>query len=529
LERERSPDVISPEIETADLYEVVQKLLDQRCNAVEQQKALQSFHRIMKSPSEPPLTWSGPGAPLSAVVKAGRSDLARVLLRARADPNQRDSKGVGALHLATFDGNYELCRVLLVARADVDACDRHGQTPLFFAPTKELCKLLVERRSDVTVLNRKGQSALHLAGRAGLHEVLEWFATRVSKSLVELRDVHGATAKNYVQQSGVPKPEHVNASPRGSPRQSPRASRGRLETRLPPQVPPRKPALPTSQISTSQPWVPSEPVTPVADADAKRKASAGQLPYISELVAEERQMPAAIHEAPRNGQVVDNKAKVSTRVVEHFEISDGMESELEQRGSEPSLPAPSCEEMFDSLDVGIAKKHDSELLAAAVGLATAAVATAAATASVPGVRHEEQLESAKLHQEEIARAEEEEELGAEDDGDEEEEGESEGEEDEVEEDEEEEEEDQEQDEVADVCQDSNAQQGLDELGIEDDDEEGNSASVIGGGPLPHGATVNAYDLAELGILDSVDDAEVEFLAPGPRLGKIEDELDDEVF
>ena len=37
-----------------------------------------------------------------------------------------------------------------------------------------MCKLLIERKSDVNVLNRRGQSALHMAGRAGLHEVLSW-------------------------------------------------------------------------------------------------------------------------------------------------------------------------------------------------------------------------------------------------------------------------------------------------------------------------------------------------------------------
>merc|ERR1719471_2607285 len=100
----------------------------------DQQRAGRHLQSLLKRSPEPPNAWTGPGSPLSAVVKAGRVDLARLLLRARADVNERDTKGVTALHVATFDGNSDLCKVLLVGRADVNACDRHGQTPLFFVP-----------------------------------------------------------------------------------------------------------------------------------------------------------------------------------------------------------------------------------------------------------------------------------------------------------------------------------------------------------------------------------------------------------
>lgn len=168
-----------------------------------QQRSLQSLQRYLRRHPEASEVWRGSGATLGLVVKAGRPDLAGALLRAKSNPNDRDKKGVTSLHLAVFDGNADLCRVLLGARAEVDACDRHGQTPLFFAPTRDVCKLLVDRKSDVGILNRKGQSALHLAGRAGLQDVLEWLAPRVSRSLVELRDVHGATAGDYAREAGM--------------------------------------------------------------------------------------------------------------------------------------------------------------------------------------------------------------------------------------------------------------------------------------------------------------------------------------
>jgi len=192
-----------------DLYECVQRLMDQDCPAAEQQRAYKIFQQLLKISPDAPHTWRGPGSPLSHVVKAGRTDLTRMLLRAKASPNLRDNKGVCPLHLASFDGNLEVCRVLMVGRADVDPCDRHGQTPLFFAPTRDICKLLMDRRADLTVLNRKGQSALHLAGRAGLQDVLAWFEARATRGLRDLADYHGKTARCYLQMQGVP------SSPRG--------------------------------------------------------------------------------------------------------------------------------------------------------------------------------------------------------------------------------------------------------------------------------------------------------------------------
>ena len=111
-----------------DLYKLMSKLMDKDSSVADQQHAGRALQQLLKRSAAPPNTWSGPGTPLSAVVRVGRSDLARLLLRARASVNERDAKGVSALHVATFDGNTDLCKVLLTAKSDVDACDRYGQT-----------------------------------------------------------------------------------------------------------------------------------------------------------------------------------------------------------------------------------------------------------------------------------------------------------------------------------------------------------------------------------------------------------------
>mmetsp|Transcript_10984 Transcript_10984/g.25062 ORF Transcript_10984/g.25062 Transcript_10984/m.25062 type:complete len:730 (+) Transcript_10984:34-2223(+) len=211
----------------ADLYSLAKPLLGRGLTAEAQQRALKAIQQHLKKSSEPPSSWRGPGTPLGVAVQAGRADLTRILLRARADVNIRDEKGVSPLHSAVFEGSMELIKVLLGAHADVNACDRHGQTPLFFAPTREICKLLLEHKPDINMLNRRGQSALHLAGRGGLLEVLTWLSSKVDKELLELRDVHGITALEYAQQAQGASSGQADIEVPVSTSQSARASNSR--------------------------------------------------------------------------------------------------------------------------------------------------------------------------------------------------------------------------------------------------------------------------------------------------------------
>ncbi|CAJ1389971.1 unnamed protein product [Effrenium voratum] len=111
------------------------------------QQALRALQTLLRFKPEAIKLGNAKASPLTTAVRAGNVECTKVLLKARASPNEQDDKGVSPLHLATFDGNPDLCKALLFYRADVDACDRHGQAPLFFAPSKDVCKLLLERRS----------------------------------------------------------------------------------------------------------------------------------------------------------------------------------------------------------------------------------------------------------------------------------------------------------------------------------------------------------------------------------------------
>lgn len=279
----RLRDLLLPEQPALDLFEIMQPLLDKSFGLGDQLKAMKALTRHLKASAELPTTWSGPGTPLNAAVKAGRIDLVRMLLKARANANEQDSKGVAPLHLAVFDGHMELCKMLLTAKADVDCCDCHGQTPLFFAPSRDICKLLIDKRAEISALNRKGQSALHLAGRAGLHEVLAWLAARSTKGLLELKDFQGNSARQYAQQAkppmasssfGVAAPRRAGGATATTSLTNSAASAadGQAVVAVSPEGPPQRPQeyklyeepehfLLSSQASRGSPVLPATPYT----------------------------------------------------------------------------------------------------------------------------------------------------------------------------------------------------------------------------------------------------------------------------
>lgn len=72
--------------------------------------------------------------PLHWAVRNGHTEIARMLLEHRADPNTREvRKHRTPLHEAAFRGRGEIARMLLERGADPNAVDAAGKTPLFYA------------------------------------------------------------------------------------------------------------------------------------------------------------------------------------------------------------------------------------------------------------------------------------------------------------------------------------------------------------------------------------------------------------
>jgi len=177
------------------LEEAVQSFLTKRGNFRDVERALDG--------GADPNQWEGEETPLICAVKANQARLVQLLIRRKVDVNRQDAKGVSALHVATFKGRSHLVKLLLDGGANPNLKDCHGQTPIFFAPTRQICEALFTRRADVTVRNLKGQTPLHHASHAGLADVVAWFVEVMDEKTLDIEDHNGVTPLHYAQNSKV--------------------------------------------------------------------------------------------------------------------------------------------------------------------------------------------------------------------------------------------------------------------------------------------------------------------------------------
>ncbi len=70
---------------------------------------------------------------LMVAAEEGRSDVARELLAAGADVNEKGEKGMTALHLASLAGHTDVVRILLKGGAKGNMKDNHAMTALHLA------------------------------------------------------------------------------------------------------------------------------------------------------------------------------------------------------------------------------------------------------------------------------------------------------------------------------------------------------------------------------------------------------------
>jgi ankyrin repeat protein len=189
------------EDQSVELYEICQPLLQASGSVKSKERALKRVEYALYRNMVSPIFWKGPGTPLSGAVRVQNEGLIGVLIEAKADVDEQDSKGVSSLHTATYEGHVNIMKLLLDFNATVNLVDGKGQTPLFFAPKAHICRLLATANADVSVLNDRGQSALHLAAAAGIGDVMTWFTQTASRALLRLRDARGLTASDYAAKS----------------------------------------------------------------------------------------------------------------------------------------------------------------------------------------------------------------------------------------------------------------------------------------------------------------------------------------
>ena len=113
--------------------------------------------------------------PLMAAVRAGRADVAALLVERGAQVRARDRRGFTALHYAAQNGMNDTVGLLVDRGAPLNAqAGTGGYTPLhlaIIASRDETVLLLVERGASITQRTAQGFSALDIATSRNEHKL----------------------------------------------------------------------------------------------------------------------------------------------------------------------------------------------------------------------------------------------------------------------------------------------------------------------------------------------------------------------
>ena len=126
--------------------------------------------------------------PLLLALKKGYTIIARILLIAGADVNEKDKLGLTPLMLAcgkpTF-GYRDIAETLIKKGAHINVRDALGYTPLLLAlsgGTIDIAELLINKGADVSARTRKGATPLSLAQQAQCTEIVDLLLSKDAKS-----------------------------------------------------------------------------------------------------------------------------------------------------------------------------------------------------------------------------------------------------------------------------------------------------------------------------------------------------------
>ena len=134
----------------------------------------------------------------------GRDEVAKELIRWKANVNHRDNTGETALHGAAFYGHKEIAEILINNGASVNTKNNEGITPLMAATERgyyDMIELLTAKGVEVNARDRHGATALNKATAAGCeypNQSMVVAALLVSNADPKLPDNKGTTPLHLV-------------------------------------------------------------------------------------------------------------------------------------------------------------------------------------------------------------------------------------------------------------------------------------------------------------------------------------------
>lgn len=125
---------------------------------------------------------------LLLALKKGYTIIAKVLLNAGSDVNEKDRLGLTPLMVAcgkpTF-GYRDIAETLIKKGAYINVRDALGFTPLLLAlsgGTVDIAEMLIDKGADISARTRKGETPLSLAQKAQCTEIVELLLSNGAKS-----------------------------------------------------------------------------------------------------------------------------------------------------------------------------------------------------------------------------------------------------------------------------------------------------------------------------------------------------------
>ncbi|MGM0420440.1 MAG: ankyrin repeat domain-containing protein [Bacillota bacterium] len=148
--------------------------------------------------------------PLLAAAEAGHDDKIRILVRAGARINQRDSQGRTVLHILSLKSDrLHTFRILVQAGANLDSQDHQGRTPLHYAVARRsmgAARYLLQQGAEINVRDKQGRTPLLLAAESvrtsALLELLLNYGANIQQ-----RDNTGRTA--FLKAAAADRPVQV--------------------------------------------------------------------------------------------------------------------------------------------------------------------------------------------------------------------------------------------------------------------------------------------------------------------------------